>query len=226
MFKNLVTSALIAGFAAGLIAAALQISMLVPILLEAELYETGVLRHFGAETREQHNFDLAHDWTRNGFTILSMVAIYIGFALMMVAALAFAESKGIVVTARRGILWGLGGFAALQLFPAMGLPPELPGMLAAELLPRQIWWVSTVAATIIGLVALVFGKNWTHWGGGLLVLAAPHIIGAPHPAIFGGTVPPELAAEFAGLSLGVGAICWAVLGLLSAYFWQKESDAT
>ncbi len=226
MFKNLVTSALIAGFVAGLIAAALQISMLVPVLLEAELYETGVLRHFGAETREQHNFEIAHDWARNGFTILAMVAIYIGFALMMVAALAFAESKGVVVTARRGILWGLGGFAAIQLFPSIGLAPELPGMLAAEVIPRQIWWASTVIATIIGLSAIVFGKNWTHWGIGLVVLAVPHIVGAPHPAIFGGTVPPELAAEFAGLSLGVGAISWACLGLLSAYFWLKQTQST
>ena len=224
MLKNLVYSALFAGLAAGIIVAALTISMLVPLLLEAELYESGMLIHFGDVTVPTPDIEVEHDWARNGLTALYACTIYIGFAFVMVAAMAFAQEKGVRITTRSGILWGLAGYAAFQLAPAMGIAPELPGMIAAEITQRQIWLVGTIIATMVGIAAVVFGKNWTHWGVGLVILAIPHIIGAPHPEVFGGTVPPELAAEFAGRSLAVGAVGWIALGVLSAYFWLQESD--
>lgn len=223
MLKNLVYSALFAGLAAGIIVAALTIFVLVPLLLEAELYETGRLVHFGNVTAVTPDIEVEHDWVRNGMTALFAATIYIGFAFVMVAAMAFAQEKGVRITTRSGIFWGLAGFAAFQLAPAAGMAPELPGMIAAEITARQIWLIGTIAATAAGISAVVFGKNWIHWGVGLAVLAAPHIIGAPHPAVFGGTVPPELAAEFVGRSLAVGAVGWIALGVLSAYFWLQEN---
>ncbi|MBL4872065.1 MAG: CbtA family protein [Rhodobacteraceae bacterium] len=223
MVKKLVTSALFAGFAAGLIAAALQIALLVPLILEAELYETGALVHFADTTTAMLDIQWEYDWVRNGITVLATVAVYIGYAFILVAAMAFAQLKGIGITARSGILWGLAGAAVFNFAPALGLPPELPGMIAAELAPRQVWWAGTVAATIAGLSAIAFGKSWLPWGIGIAVVAIPHLIGAPIPEVFGGSVPPELAAEFAGRSITVGAIGWVGLGVLSAYFWLKEN---
>ena len=46
MLKNMLSSALIAGVAAGLIAALLQFVFVQPVLLHAELYEGGELVHF------------------------------------------------------------------------------------------------------------------------------------------------------------------------------------
>lgn len=223
MVKKLVTSALFAGFAAGLIAAALQIALLVPLVLEAELYESGMLIHFADISKPMPDVEWEYDWVRNGWTVLSTATVFIGFAFILVAAMAFAELKGVTITTRSGILWGAAGAAAIQFAPSLGIAPELPGMIAAELAPRQIWWVGTVVATIAGLSAIAFGKGWTYWGIGVLLIAMPHIIGAPHPDVYGGSVPPELAAEFAGRSLGVGAISWVVLGVLSAYFWLQEN---
>ena len=223
MLKNLAFSALFAGLAAGLIAAALQISLLVPLVLEAELYETGQLIHFADIARPMPDIAIEQDWARNGLTVLFTATIYIGFSFVLVAAIAFAQLKGIEVTTRKGILWGLAGFAAFQLAPAIGLAPELPGMIAAELAPRQLWWLGTVVATTVGLTAIVFGKDRIQWASGVLFLAIPHIIGAPHPDVYGGVVPPELAAEFAGRSLAVGAISWAILGAFSAYYWLQEN---
>ncbi len=223
MLKNLVYSALFAGLAAGIIVAAMTVFMLVPTILEAELYETGQLIHFGDVNAAMPDIEAEQDWARNGLTALYAATIYIGFAFVMVAAMAFAQEKGVQITVRSGILWGLAGYAAFQLSPAMGIAPELPGMIAAELVPRQIWFVGTVVATLVGIGAVVFGKNWLHWGIGLVILAIPHIIGAPHPEVFGGIVPPELAAGFAGRSLAVGAVGWISLGVLSAYFWLQES---
>jgi len=223
MVKKLVTSALFAGFAAGLIAAVLQIALLVPLILEAELYETGVLVHFADTTTPMSDVEWEYDWVRNGLTALATVAVYIGYALVLVAGMAFAQMKGILITARGGILWGLAGAAAFNLAPALGLPPELPGMIAADLAPRQVWWAGTVIATIVGLSAISFGKGWLPWGIGIVIIAIPHLIGAPIPDVFGGSVPPELAAEFAGRSITVGAIGWVGLGVLTAYFWLKEN---
>lgn len=96
-------------------------------------------------------------------------------------------------------------------------------MIAAEITQRQIWTVGTTVATMLGISAIVFGTKRAHWAVGLVVLAFPHIIGAPHPEAFGGTVPPELAAEFAARSLAVGSVGWITLGVLAAYFWLKEN---
>jgi predicted cobalt transporter CbtA len=56
---------------------------------------------------------------------------------------------------------------------------------------------------------------------GVVVVALPHIIGAPHPAEIGGAVPPELAGHFAAASIVVSAIFWASLGWLGGTFWQR-----
>ena len=47
MFQKILTSALFAGFCAGLIAGLLQLVFVQPVLLHAELYEAGKLVHFG-----------------------------------------------------------------------------------------------------------------------------------------------------------------------------------
>ncbi|MFP3548422.1 CbtA family protein, partial [Rhizobium sp. SIMBA_035] len=49
MLTRILTSALFAGAAAGLIVALLQLFFVQPVLLHAELYETGALVHFGGD---------------------------------------------------------------------------------------------------------------------------------------------------------------------------------
>ncbi len=110
----------------------------------------------------------------------------------------------------------------MHLAPAMGLSPELPGISAADLFDRQIWWSATVLATALGLAAIAFGKNRGFWIIGVALIAVPHVIGAPLPVEYGGVVPPELAGQFASRSIAVGAIGWVSLGLLAGYFWQRS----
>ena len=47
MFKKIIITALFAGFIVGVVSALLQLIYVQPILLHAELYETGSLTHFG-----------------------------------------------------------------------------------------------------------------------------------------------------------------------------------
>jgi cobalt transporter subunit CbtA len=133
-----------------------------------------------------------------------------------------AEQVGIKIGLTQGILWGLAGFMAFQMMPALGLQPDLPGTPTTDLGARQIWWAATAAATIAGLWFVSYGTGLLQRAAGLVVLVAPHIWGAPELASFGGIAPPELAASFAARSLAVGMITWAVLGGLVVTLWHSE----
>lgn len=225
MFSRILVSGLFAGFAAGLIAALLQLVFVQPILLQAELYESGQITHFGAaKTGAAVAAGGGIDLLRDGLSVLFTTLIYTGYALVLVAAMALAEDRGVGITVRQGLLWGLAGFASVQFAPAVGLPPELPGSAAAEMGLRQAWWFGTVGATAAGIALIAFGKGWTARAVAAVLILAPHAIGAPHPETFAGPVPPELAGMFAGRALGVGAVAWVLLGLFAARFWIREGE--
>lgn len=260
MFQRLVASGLFAGFAAGLLAAALHFAFVQKILLLGEQYETGALTHFagaaasadaghdhGAATGAEGTAEAGHDhgdaghdhgtaatagdgtgaepsaFNRNMLTVLFYALAYSAYGLLLVAGMALARHFGATVDGRDGVLWGLAGFAAFQMAPAMGLAPELPGTIAAELGARQVWWWGTVLATATGLALLAYGRSFlTALVAGAL-LAAPHVIGAPHMDGFFGTAPPEVAAEFAARVLGNAMVTWAVMGWLAARFLGNAS---
>lgn len=232
----MLASALFAGFAAGLIAAVLQFAFVQPVLLQAELYESGELVHFGADAdatagsdqgeddraAAQDDGDGASGLARNGLSVVFSALIYAGYGLVLVSGFALAARHGLRITARSGLLWGVAGFVAAQLAPAAGLAPDLPGSAAADVVARQVWWFGTVAASALGLALVAFGKGWAHWGIAAVLLLAPHVIGAPLPDTLSGVAPPELAGEFAARALSVGLAAWAVLGLLAGHFWSRE----
>lgn len=223
MLKHLLTGALIAGAAAGLIAAALQFAFVIPLVLEGELYETGARVHFGASSPQSPAGapGLGTDWGRHLMTVAFDVVSYTAYGLILTGLMAVAALRGHTVDARTGAVWGMAGFVAVQLAPAIGLPPELPGTIAAEVLPRQIWWSGTILATAAGLWLLAFGKGWGALGAGIVLLLAPHIIGAPHLDTYFGVAAPELAAEFAARSLGFAAAGWVILGALAGHFYGR-----
>lgn len=223
MVARILVSGLFAGFAAGLIAALLQLVFVQPLLLHAELYETGQLTHFGAaKAAAAVSLAAGIDPLRDGLSVLFTTLLYTGYSLVLVAAMALAEDRGFPITVRQGLLWGIAGFLSVQFAPAVGLPPELPGSAAAETSLRQLWWFATVGATAAALATIAFGRGWTARAVAAVLILAPHVVGAPHPASFSGPVPPELAGMFAGRTLGVGLLAWALLGLFAAWFWLRE----
>lgn len=224
MFTRIVASAVFAGAAAGLIAALLQLVFVQPVLLHAELYESGQLIHFGADPvsaiQDLGDFELM----RNGLSILFTMLTYTGYALVIVALMSIAADRGAVIDGRTGLIWGLAGFVAAHLAPAFSLPPEVPGVASADVDVRQIWWFATVAATAVAMWLIGFGKSWTAWGAAAVLLLAPHLIGAPEPFEFSGPVPPEIGALFAARAIGVGFAAWALLGSCCGFFWARNGD--
>lgn len=245
MLQRIFGSALGAGIVVGLIVAVLQHVTLVPLIVTAELYEDGKLtvqhKHarvsptdIGAQVAQALPDVIAraqaHDehaaaaspeenspW-RAVFTFIATTATGVGFALLLVGAYAVS---GRAVDAREGLLWGLAGFAAFALAPAFGLPPELPGSVAAELTARQTWWIGTMVATLAGIGLVVFAPRPWAIALAVVLFAAPHLIGAPHPHDGAGLVPPELAASFAARSLGMNAVMWALLGLATGALYAR-----
>lgn len=227
MTKNLLASAVFAGVAAGLLAALVQFVFVIPYLLEGELFETGVRVHFvenGTPQSEKGAPPLGWDLGRHSMTVAFNLVTYVGYGLLLLALMSLAERRGTPITPRAGLIWGLAGFIAIQLAPAMGLPPELPGTLAAEVGPRQAWWFGTITATSVGLWLIAFARGWITVAG-VALIALPHLIGAPHLDIYWGVAPPELSAHFVTLSLGAAAVGWTALGFFCAWFWGHSRDA-
>lgn len=227
MLRRILLVAVIAGAAAGLVATALQAAKLWPLIAAAEQFEQPAAadHHHGADAAAHVHDDEAWEpqdgAQRMAFTALFNILAGFGFALLLNAGLVLrgAASAG-APDARTGVAWGLGGFVCFALAPALGLPPELPGMAAADLLDRQVWWLATALASAGGIALLAFARPLALKVLGLVVLAAPHLVGAPHPE-GAGTVPAELAAEFVTASLAAAAVFWVVLGGLSGWLHRR-----
>lgn len=242
------SSALAAGIVAGLATAALQEFTTTPLILEAERYEKSAhiqthrapeplaavysqepaeaqarARLYFADGGERHND--AESWApadrveRAFFTTLSSVGLSFGFALVLLAAMVLAKSQ---ISARNGLSWSAAAFAATGLAPAFGLGAELPGSAAAALEARQIWWIGTAVATSAGLYLMLRVSTTVALIGGLALLLAPHVIGAPHPSGFESAVPTELAGRFAAAALSIHAANWALVGTLAGYVWSIQ----
>ena len=225
MISRIVTSAVFAGAAAGLIAALLQLAFVQPVLLHAELYETGQLVHFGGQVNSATPDLPGLDLMRDGMSVLFTMFIYCGYALILVALMSTADQSGMAINAKSGMIWGLAGFVAAHLAPAISLPPEVPGVAAADVQARQFWWFATVAMAAAAMWLLAFRFNLIGIAAAAVLLLLPHVIGAPNPDSFTGPVPTEVGALFAARALGIGLAAWIILGAFCAYFWTKEGDA-
>ena len=226
MFTRILTSAAFAGAAAGLISALLQLVFVQPVLLHAELYESGKLVHLGAEAVSAKQDVGSPDLMRNGLSILFNMLTFVGYALVLVAGMVVAQTRGHIATARNGLIWGIAGFIVFHFAPGLSLAPEVPGVAAADVGERQIWWSGTVVAAGLALWLIAFGRTWIMWGGAIVLLLAPHLIGAPEPDSFAGPVPTELGALFAARAFGVGLAGWVLLGCVAGYFWHREDPAS
>lgn len=125
------------------------------------------------------------------------------------------------LTPRAGLLWGIAGFVAMNLAPAFSMAPEVPGVAAADVADRQVWWLVTVVMASDALWAIAFVRHLGAIAAAVVLLFAPHIFGAPEPAIFSGPVPPEIAAKFAARALGVSLAGWVILGVLVSTVWGR-----
>lgn len=217
MFRDLFLAAVLAALCAGLVNSAIQHFRITPLILTAESFEGAAHTHEPGTPAHSHEDD---EWApqdgveRTVYTGLANLLAAAGFALVIGAV---ALLTGLPINGRTGLLWGIGGYAAFSLAPAFGLPPGLPGMAVADTLARQVWWWGTALATGAGLLAVA--KWRTAWAVGLaaVLIALPHVIGAPQPPDEATAVPANLAAGFAAAVLFANAVMWVVLGVVFGF---------
>jgi cobalt transporter subunit CbtA len=225
--RRILVTALAAGFAAGLAFFAVQAWRLLPLIQTAETYESAATPHHdhdAAAPTHQHApaaepaWEPAEGFERLAYTLTADVVTGIGFALLLVGAFSL---RGKPIDLRRGLLWGIAGYLAFALAPALVLPPELPGSISADLAGRQAWWWATALATAGGLALVAFARpSWLKLAG-VCVIVLPHVIAPSHPA--GGVAPRDLLVEFTIASLAATAVFWIVLGAASGWLYPRLS---
>jgi cobalt transporter subunit CbtA len=200
MVGRVLLAALLAGIAAGLIMGAIQEMRLTPLILAAETYEAGGAVPAGVDAGP-------------GRSLLTAAATAMAGAAFAAILAGISFLAGITITPRNGAVWGLCGFLAATLAPAAGLPPELPGMAAGDLVARQVWWLATIVATGAGLYLIAARREAWAIVAAVVLIAAPHIVGAPAAASHESPVPAALAAAFAANAIAAGAVFWCLIGL-------------
>ena len=223
MFKNIFVSAVVCGAIAGVLATAMQMLLVTPLLMEAELFETGQSTHFiidGSPESPMKHVNIWEDPYRHLMTLFFNLVTFTGFGFILIAAMALFQKRGFSLSKAEGIVAGVSGFIVFQLAPSVGLPPELPGTISVAVGLKQAWWIITILSTMVGILLLFLGKYKVVSGAGIIFIIIPHLIGHPKLETYFGVAPPELAAEFASRALAVSLVTWIILGVISSQFWK------
>jgi cobalt transporter subunit CbtA len=212
-FSRLVLVATLAGLSAGALVTLLHHALSVPLILRAELLEAAAASQSGGLVDAG-----LQGAARFASTALIQALAAIGFSLLLLSASVVSRST---LDARRGLAWGLAGFAVFFLAPALGLPPTLPGTEDASLQARQLWWLLTVLLTGAGLAMAVFGRFWMLQLPGVLLVLLPHVIGAPQPRLHASLAPMEWSWAFVATAAVGNLLFWLALGALTGFFHAR-----
>jgi cobalt transporter subunit CbtA len=235
VFRWIVFSAVVAGGIVGVAVTAVQSLGTVPLILKAEVYERAA--HASAGTAQEaaghdHHDHTDHNhadegWTprdgleRTAYTAAANILTAIGFALVLAGIFAVRGPADWY----DGLLWGLAGFVVFTIAPGLGLPPTLPGVPAADLAARQIWWVATATSTAGGLALLFFTRSPLAATIAVCLLALPHVIGAPQPGDAHTEVPTALSRQFVAAVTFTSLVFWSLLGSVTSIAYRRFSAA-
>ncbi len=214
-FRNLVLSAFIIAIVAGLIFSAYQAFFITPIILSSEVYE--ILEPVNHQIEA---WSPADGMERNAWSFGTNFLLCFAYALMLLSAMSVKPE----VTAIKGLFWGIAAYLTLFVAPALGLPPEIPGMEAAYLEGRQVWWLVTVIFTAVSLWMIAF-QSLFYKGVGVVLIIIPHIFGTPQPETHGFANTEPIAIEalttlwhqfIIQTSIG-NALLWLVMGASAGF---------
>jgi len=189
---------------------------------------------------EEHDHDAgawepANGPERTAWTWVANTLHAFSMALLMFAVVGLWQYRRAVrglaaVPAMRVAAWAAAaGWLSFHLWPSLGLPAEVPGMEAAPLQARQMWWVLAVASASGATALLGFARAAWRWPVAVALLAVPFVVGAPHlhgDAIVG--YSPEahaaleqLAQQFVWATAWVSVSFWISLGLAGGWAYQR-----
>jgi cobalt transporter subunit CbtA len=229
MIIRIFIAAILAGIVAGIFYTGAQAVKVVPIIIEAETYESGgeTLENHShstvakGQTAHEHNKDAwapQDGFERIFYSLISNVLVGVAYSLLLAAAIVLSKMP---VSPKAGIAWGAAGFVVFVLAPGLGLPPEVPGTVAASVPDRQAWWLATVVLTAGGLALFAFKTQWYMMALGLVLIVASHVYGAPEPVHHASLAPANLAVEFVVAAIVTSGLFWLVLGGVLGWLLPK-----
>lgn len=232
VFRRIIYTAIVIGVLTGAVLSLMQMLTVNPILFAAETYEVAEPATHAHDGHEGHDHDAwaPEDGAERGFyTVISNFSAGIGFAAVLLALMSqFSLPHQRVIGPLQGLAWGLAGFGVVFLAPAIGLPPEIPGIDAAPLEQRQAWWILTVACAAAGIAILALARPRLK-AIGLVLLVIPYLVGAPshegpaftHPDAAAVAALTELHQRFIFATGAVNLLFWLALGLACGYAFKR-----
>nr|VFJ97292.1 MAG: cobalt transporter subunit CbtA [Candidatus Kentron sp. LFY]VFK00125.1 MAG: cobalt transporter subunit CbtA [Candidatus Kentron sp. LFY] len=231
-FKKIFTAAALASLVAGVLLTLIQQLQVIPLILEAEVYEQAKVANGDvyAEYGQTQNHPSTHkhsderEWqpqegfSRNLFTAFANIVVALGFSLLLGAGAFLRDTK---LDWRSGLLWGLAGYVVFFVAPSLGMPPELPGSHGPNLEHRQLWWMITVVCTGFGLAFVFFNTQNLAKIFGIVLIVTPHIVGAPQTGPHIGTAPAESIQAFIIATSIANAVFWLSMGGFYGFFYKK-----
>ena len=215
-----------AGLGAGWATTILQQLIVLPYLLEAEALE---LPSITSSQESLHLYEKSLDhldpnpWSRILTHGLINAVIGVGFSLLLAGAIVFNNSP---ITARTGLLWGIGGFFSCMLAPALSLPPMPPGSAStAGHEMRQILWIFIALGTSAGLmVAASRQLDSRRWIGLAFAICLPllALFALPSSQSSSYNIPPVTMMNYRLGVMGSALFFWLLLGASLGYGLRRN----
>lgn len=254
VFQRLIWAALATALVVGSVQTGVQRWQAAPLILAAEVFEeqkaevpaapatdAATATHTHAEGVAPHDHDHGHGaakewepengaerigwtWVANILHAFSMVLL--AFAVM---GLWLYQRGGAVASLRLAGLVAAAGWLSFHLWPSLGLHAEVPGMEAAPLHARQLWWVLAVGSAAGACAVAGFVRASWRWLVAAALLALPFVVGAPQLqgdalAGFGPEAHAaleQLGRQFVWATHWVALSFWVSLGLVGGLTFQR-----
>lgn len=241
IFQRLIWVSLFVALLLGTVQTGIQQLQAVPIILAAEVYEDQkaepLVAQAAADGHEGHeNHAEAEAWApadgleRMGWTFVANSLHAFSMALLVFAVMGASFWRGTTLRALPlALVTAAAGWLVFHFWPSIGLHAEIPGMDAARLGSRQGWWV-LAAASAAGACAVAAGmRSPLRWLIAAMLLALPHLVGAPHIAAdplagFQGEAQAtlrDLGTQFVWATTWVSLSFWACMGLATGLVFPR-----
>lgn len=200
ILHRFIWAALVTATVVGSVQTGIQQWRAAPLILAAEVYEDQKssvplaaqmqVTHSTAETQSspEHGHDESGQaWSpqngieRAGWTWVANFLHSFSMALLVFAVMgAWLHSRGTTVTSLRlASVVAAAGWLSFHFWPSLGLHAEIPGMDAAPLTARQIWWGVAVGSAASACAVASWGRTGWRWLLSAALLVFPFFIGAP-----------------------------------------------
>jgi cobalt transporter subunit CbtA len=250
IFQRLIWAGLAAAVVVGSVQTGIQRWQAAPLILAAEVYEaqkveaapapesmTAHVHAEGAAPAHKHAPGTAKEWEpengieRTAWTWVANVLHAFSMALLVFAVMGvYLYKRGAALASLPlASLVAVAGWLSFHFWPSLGLPAEVPGMDAAPLHARQIWWVLAVGSAALACAVLGFARSPWRWTLAAVLLALPFVVGAPPlqgDALAGYGVEAhaalaQLGTQFIWATTWVALSFWITMGLACGLAFQR-----